>query len=92
MKGVAKFYPAGRPAGLFSRAVLSVFSAVFSVVFILFFALVFTAAGCGSATKTDPGTTDPGTAKGTYTIVVTGAAGGGPSQYKVSASVPITIQ
>jgi hypothetical protein len=52
-----------------------------------FVAFVFTAIGCGSATKTDPGT-----AKGTYTVVVTGTAGSGASQYQTSVSVPITIQ
>jgi FtsP/CotA-like multicopper oxidase with cupredoxin domain len=52
-----------------------------------FLAIVFTAIGCGGTTKTDPGT-----AKGTYTVVVTGAAGTGSSQYQASVSVPITIQ
>jgi hypothetical protein len=52
-----------------------------------FVAFVFTVIGCGSATKTDPGT-----AKGTYTVVVTGTAGSGASQYQTSVSVPITIQ
>jgi hypothetical protein len=36
--------------------------------------------------------TDPGTAKGTYTVVVTGTAGSGSSQYQTSVNVPITIQ
>ncbi len=52
-----------------------------------FVALVFTAIGCGSSSKTDPGTP-----KGTYSIVVTGAAGSGASPYQTSVSVPVTIQ
>ncbi|MGC2399518.1 MAG: multicopper oxidase domain-containing protein [Acidobacteriaceae bacterium] len=43
--------------------------------------------GCGGAGKTDPGT-----AKGTYMVVVTGTAGSGTSQYQTSVNVPITIQ
>ena len=49
--------------------------------------VLFTAMGCGSASKTDPGTT-----KGTYTVVVTGTTGSGSSQYQASANVLITIQ
>jgi FtsP/CotA-like multicopper oxidase with cupredoxin domain len=53
-----------------------------------FVAIVFTVIGCsGSAAKTDPGT-----AKGSYTVVVTGTAGTGSSQYQTSVNVPITIQ
>ena len=48
---------------------------------------VFTVIGCGSGAKTDPGT-----AKGTYNVVVTGTAGSGSTQYQTSVSVPITIQ
>ena len=51
-------------------------------------AVAFTIIGCsGGAAKTDPGTV-----KGTYTIVVTGTAGSGASQYQSSVNVPITIQ
>jgi FtsP/CotA-like multicopper oxidase with cupredoxin domain len=52
-----------------------------------FIAVVFTAIGCSGTTKTDPGT-----AKGTYTVVVTGTAGSGSSQYQTSVNVPITVQ
>jgi hypothetical protein len=44
-------------------------------------------AGCGSQAKTDPGTP-----KGTYTIVVTATAGSGSSQDQASVNVPVTIQ
>ena len=47
----------------------------------------FTLAGCGSTAKTDPGS-----AKGTYSVVVQGTTGSGASQYQSSISVPITIQ
>ncbi len=50
-------------------------------------AIVFTVIGCGGTAKTDPGT-----AKGTYTVVVTATAGSGSSQYQTSVNVPITIQ
>jgi hypothetical protein len=50
-------------------------------------AMAFTVAGCGGTAKIDPGT-----AKGAYTVVVTGTAGSGSSQYQTSVSVPITIQ
>jgi FtsP/CotA-like multicopper oxidase with cupredoxin domain len=54
---------------------------------VLVVAIVFTIAGCsGGSAKTDPGT-----AKGTYTIVVTGTAGSGASAYATSVSVPITV-
>jgi FtsP/CotA-like multicopper oxidase with cupredoxin domain len=44
--------------------------------------------GCGGGSaKTDPGTT-----AGTYTVVVTGIAGSGSSQYQTSVNVPITIK
>ena len=36
--------------------------------------------------------TDPGTPKGTYTVVVTGTAGSGSSLSQTSVNVPITIQ
>ncbi len=50
-------------------------------------ATAFIVIGCGGATKTDPGT-----AAGTYSVVVTGVAGSGSSAYQTSVSVPITIQ
>ena len=50
-------------------------------------AIAFTIVGCGGSAKIDPGT-----AKGTYRVVVTGTAGGGSSQYRTSVNVPITIQ
>jgi hypothetical protein len=51
-------------------------------------AFLFAAMGCngGAGTSTDPGTT-----KGTYNVVVTGTAGSGTSQSQVSVNVPITI-
>jgi FtsP/CotA-like multicopper oxidase with cupredoxin domain len=50
-------------------------------------ALVFTVIGCGGGAKIDPGT-----AKGTYSVVVTGTAASGPPEYQISMSVPITVQ
>jgi FtsP/CotA-like multicopper oxidase with cupredoxin domain len=50
-------------------------------------AILFAVIGCGGAAKTDPGTP-----KGTYTVVVTGTAGSGSSQSQTSVNVPITIQ
>lgn len=49
--------------------------------------IILAVMGCGGA-----GQTDPGTAKATYTVVVTGTAGSGSSQYQTSVNVPITIQ
>jgi hypothetical protein len=54
---------------------------------LVFLAFTFTFIGCGSSAKTDPGT-----AKGTYTIVVTGTTGSGSSQYQSSVNVPVVIQ
>lgn len=51
-------------------------------------AIVFGFAGCSGGS----GNTDAGTAKGTYSVVVTGTAGSGSSQYQTSVNVPITIQ
>jgi FtsP/CotA-like multicopper oxidase with cupredoxin domain len=48
---------------------------------------LFMVIGCSGATATDPGT-----AKGSYTVVVTGTSGSGSSQYQTSVNVPITIQ
>jgi hypothetical protein len=53
-----------------------------------FIAVVFTAIGCNSGTAK----TDPGTAKGAYTVVVTGTTGSGASQFQTSVNVPITVQ
>jgi hypothetical protein len=50
-----------------------------------FMAMAFTAMGCGGTTKIDPGT-----AKGAYTVVVTGTVSGSGDQ--ASVNVPITIQ
>jgi FtsP/CotA-like multicopper oxidase with cupredoxin domain len=50
-------------------------------------ALAFMVAGCGGSSLK----TDPGTAKGTYTVVVTGTAGSGSSRYQTSVNVPITV-
>jgi hypothetical protein len=50
-------------------------------------AIAFTVIGCGGSARTDSGT-----AKGTYTVVVTGTAGSGSSQYQTSVNVPIVIQ
>jgi FtsP/CotA-like multicopper oxidase with cupredoxin domain len=52
-----------------------------------FIAIALTIIGCGGTTGADPGT-----AKGTYTVIVTGTAGTGSSQYQTSVNVPITIQ
>jgi FtsP/CotA-like multicopper oxidase with cupredoxin domain len=61
------------------RTALSVFAIL---------AIAFLVIGCGGGSaKTDPGTT-----AGTYTVVVTGTAGTGSSQYQTSVNVPITIQ
>jgi hypothetical protein len=54
---------------------------------VAFIALVFTILGCGSATKLDPGT-----AKGSYSVVVTGTAGSGSTEYQASTNVSITIE
>ena len=50
-------------------------------------AIVFTVIGCGGTAQTNPGTT-----KGTYTVVVTATAGSGSSPDQTSVNVPITIQ
>ena len=54
-------------------------------------AILFTAIGCGSTAKIDPGSP-----KGTYSVVVTATAGTGstqdPAQDQASVSVPVTIQ
>jgi hypothetical protein len=51
-----------------------------------FFALVFTAIGCGGATGLDPGT-----AKGSYIVVVTDTSGSGLTQSQTSVNLPTTI-
>jgi FtsP/CotA-like multicopper oxidase with cupredoxin domain len=51
-----------------------------------FMAILFTVIGCGGTAQTDPGTP-----KGTYTVVVTATASSGSSQ-QTSVNVPITIQ
>jgi ABC-type glycerol-3-phosphate transport system substrate-binding protein len=49
--------------------------------------IVLVIAACGGSAGTDPGT-----AKGTYTVVVTGTAGSGSTAYQSSVNVPITVQ
>jgi len=49
--------------------------------------MILMAVGCSGAAKIDPGT-----AKGSYVVVVTGTAGSGSAQYQSSVNVPITIQ
>jgi FtsP/CotA-like multicopper oxidase with cupredoxin domain len=51
-------------------------------------AIAFLVIGCGGGSAK----TDPGTAAGTYTVVVSGSAGSGSSQFQTSVNVPITIQ
>ena len=58
-----------------------------SISVLVVLAIAFTVVGCGGTAKTDPGT-----AQGTYMVVVTATAGSGASQYQSSVSVPITIQ
>jgi FtsP/CotA-like multicopper oxidase with cupredoxin domain len=58
-----------------------------ATLFLSLLATLFTVIGCGGAAKTDPGTP-----KGTYMVVVTGAAGSGSALSQTSVSVPITIQ
>jgi hypothetical protein len=48
---------------------------------------LFMVIGCSGAAATDPGT-----AKGSHIVVVTGTSGSGSSQYQTSVNVPITIQ
>jgi hypothetical protein len=50
-------------------------------------AIVFAVMGCGGTAQTNPGT-----AKGTYTVVVTATAGSASSPDQTSVNVPITIQ
>ena len=58
------------------------------LLFVLLSTAMLTAAiGCGGTTKTDPGT-----AKGAYTVIVTGTSGTGSSQIQTTVNVPITIQ
>jgi FtsP/CotA-like multicopper oxidase with cupredoxin domain len=52
-----------------------------------FMAILFTVIGCGGTAQTDPGTP-----KGTYTVVVTATASSGSSPDQTSVNVPITIQ
>jgi FtsP/CotA-like multicopper oxidase with cupredoxin domain len=58
-----------------------------AMIALTFLAILFTVMGCGSTA-----TIDPGTPKGTYTVVVTGTAGSGSSLSQTSVNVPITIQ
>ena len=57
-------------------------------IFVLsFMAILFTVIGCGGTAQTNPGTP-----KGTYTVVVTATASSGSPQEQTSVNVPITIQ
>jgi peptidoglycan/LPS O-acetylase OafA/YrhL len=58
-----------------------------ALLILLAVAIVSTVVGCGSPAKIDPGT-----AKGTYTVVVAGTAGSGSLQYQASVNVPISIK
>ncbi len=58
------------------------------VIVLIWMACLFTVLGCNGGAGA---TTDPGTPKGTYNVVVTGTAGSGTSQSQVSTNVPITI-
>ena len=58
-----------------------------AMIALAFLAILFTVIGCGSTAKIDPGTP-----KGTYTVVVTGTSGSGSSLSQTSVNVPITIQ
>ncbi len=58
------------------------------LVVLMLMAFLVTAIGCSGGGGT---TTDPGTTKGTYNVVVTGTAGSGAAQSQVSVSVPVTI-
>jgi FtsP/CotA-like multicopper oxidase with cupredoxin domain len=58
-----------------------------AIIVLIFMAVLFTVIGCGGA-----GETDPGTPKGSYTVVVTATAGSGSSQDQTSVNVPVTIQ
>jgi FtsP/CotA-like multicopper oxidase with cupredoxin domain len=59
-----------------------------AMIALTFLAIVFTVIGCGGGAAQ----TDPGTPKGTYTVVVTGTAGSGSPLSQISVNVPITIQ
>lgn len=58
-----------------------------SVLAVALAATLFLVIGCNGGVKTDPGT-----AAGTYNVVVTGTSGSGTSQYQTSVNVPITVQ
>jgi hypothetical protein len=58
-----------------------------AVGFLGLLSIVLVIAACGGSARTDPGT-----AKGTYTVVVTGTAGSGSTAYQSSVNVPITVQ
>jgi FtsP/CotA-like multicopper oxidase with cupredoxin domain len=59
-----------------------------TLVVLLSFGLLFASLGCSGAASA----ADPGTAKGSYVIVVTGISGAGSSQIQTTVNVPITIQ
>jgi FtsP/CotA-like multicopper oxidase with cupredoxin domain len=89
----------GRPSGWFAAAGgASLAGLVFlflprqrlrgrALICLSFIAVAFAALGCGGATRIDPGSP-----KGSYTVIVTGTSGSGPAPYQASVNVPITIQ
>jgi FtsP/CotA-like multicopper oxidase with cupredoxin domain len=58
-----------------------------AVMFLGLVAALFSAIGCGTAAKTDPGT-----ASGTYSVLVMATAGSGSSRYRATTNVPITVE
>jgi FtsP/CotA-like multicopper oxidase with cupredoxin domain len=58
-----------------------------AIVVLAFMAIAVATIGCGGAAKIDPGTP-----RGTYTVVVTGTVGAESGQSQTSVDVPITIQ
>jgi hypothetical protein len=79
---------AGSLAGVFLLAVPWRRGRGLAMLLLIPMAILCTVIGCGGGTAK----IDPGTAKGTYTVVVTGTGGSGSSQYQTSVNVPITIQ
>jgi FtsP/CotA-like multicopper oxidase with cupredoxin domain len=56
---------------------------------LLFAATTFLVIGCGGGGGSK---TNPGTAAGTYAVIVTGTSGSGTAMYQTTVNVPITIQ
>ncbi len=55
---------------------------------LLSFSILYFSVGCSGTAATS----NPGTPKGSYTVVVTGSSGTGSSQIQTTVNVPITIQ